>query len=119
MPPGSPVPLRSAQEVIDAAIRESRAWEWVCLGLTVTTALVGIALLVFGAVKSDWGIAGPGVAAAAVLPPALWAATRIRLTNIRIRLLEIPLGKAKTTAEAASVIASVFRPGRGQTSAHS
>jgi hypothetical protein len=108
--PTTDIGPRSAREVIDAAIRENREWEWVCLGLAVTFAAVGAALLVLGAVRADWGIAGPGVAASALFTPMLWVAMRIRQTNIRVRLLEIPLQKAKTAEEAANIIDAVFRP---------
>jgi hypothetical protein len=109
---------RSAREVIDAAISENRGWEWVCLGFAVTFAVVGVALLVLGAMRGDWGIAGPGAATSALFTPMLWAAMRIRQTNIRVRLLEIPLQKAKTAEEAANIIDAVFRqPVRGKSDA--
>lgn len=119
MPPGSPnpTPSRSAQEVIDTAIRESKVWEWVCLGLTVSFAVAGIALLIIGAARADWGVAGPGVGAMAMFAPTLWAAAWIRHTNIRVRLLEIPLHKAKTAEEAARIIDSLFRSRRGNSHA--
>jgi hypothetical protein len=46
----------------------------------------------------------------------LWTAMRIRQTNIRIRLLEIPLQKAKTAEEAANIIDAVFRQPTGRKS---
>lgn len=107
----SPIPseeLRTAREVIDAAIRETRAWEWLCLTFTIVFAVVGVGLIILGAIRGDWGIAGPGVGTAALFGPTLWAAIKVWRTNIRIRLLEIPLSLAKTADEAAGIINEVF-----------
>jgi hypothetical protein len=105
LPADSP---RSVREVIEEAAKKNRVWEWVCLVMTVTFALVGVGLIVTGAVQGDWGIAGPGVGTAALLGPTLWAAIKIWRTNIRIRLLEIPLSMATTADEAARIIDHVF-----------
>lgn len=111
MPEGSPNPApgpRTAREVIDAAIREARVWEWVCLAITVGFAIAGGVLLIVGAVRGDVGLAGSGVGVAALYAPSLWAAGRFRERNIRIRLLEIPLGKARTAKEASDIMDTVF-----------
>ena len=110
-------PQRSAKEVIDAAIEDSRGWERVCLGLMLIFAAGGISLLILGALRDDWGIAGTGAGSVALFAPSLWAAMHIRQTNIRVRLLEIPLQKAKTAEEAARIIEGMFRPTRGNSNA--
>ena len=107
--------------MIDEAIRETWVWERVCLGFTITFGILGVVLLVIGAIRGDAGITGPGVGAAVLLAPTLWAAVRIRERNIRVRLLEIPLQKAKTAKEMAEIIDAVFlrRTGEKQTNAAS
>ncbi|MBN9121407.1 MAG: hypothetical protein J0I06_20025 [Planctomycetes bacterium] len=100
--------MRSVREVIAESTRKNRVWEWVCFALTVTFAVVGVGLIVTGAVRDDWGIAGPGVGTAALLGPTLWAAIKIWRTNIRIHLLEVPLSLATTADEAARIINEVF-----------
>lgn len=113
--PNAPAAPRSAREVIDAAIAENRVWERVCLGLTVAFASVGVAVIGIGAARSDGLLALAGSVSGTLFWPALRNAVAIRRVNIAIRLLEVPLGQARTTQQAADAIreAFVFHFGRG------
>lgn len=99
-----PTPTRTAREVIDAAIRENRPWEWLSYALTVAFAVVGLAVLVAGAYHGEGLVALSGAAASALFWPAMRNAVTIRSANIRIRMFEIALGSAKTPREAAALI---------------
>jgi hypothetical protein len=104
-----PVVPRSARDVIDSAIRENRLWEWVCLGLVVTFAIVGVGVIASGAYQgSGWVALGGGSVAAALLWPSLRYAVMIRRENMSIRLLEVPLTQAKTAHQAAEAIKEAF-----------
>jgi hypothetical protein len=97
-------PKRSAKAVIDAAVRENRSWEWLSYVLTILFAIVGLLTLLIGAVKGDGLVSLSGSLAAALFWPALRSANSIRQANIRIRLYELALTKAKTAKEAADII---------------
>jgi hypothetical protein len=103
-PPGPQPGLRTAREVIDAAIRENRQWEWVSLGLTVGFAAVGLVVLGVGTYQGSGPVALAGSVTAALFWPALRNAVAIRRENIRIRLFEIPLALAQTSAQAAEAV---------------
>jgi len=90
-PPAPPTPPRSAREVIDAAIRENRRWDWLCFGLLLLFAPLGGLGIVVGIVYNQvWPAVGGSVSTAAC-PPVLWFAYRVWRKNVEIRLLEFPL----------------------------
>ena len=64
--PPTPSAPRTAREVIDAAIRENRSWEWVSFGLTVAFAVVGLVVLAVGAYQGNGLVALAGTVAGAV-----------------------------------------------------
>lgn len=99
---------RPARDVIDDAIRENRYWEWLCGVLVVTFVVVGVGVIVHGAWVQNSGVSIAGSIAAALFWPALQNAVAIRRANIAIRLLEVPLGHAKTTQQAADAIREAF-----------
>lgn len=105
---------RTAREIINEAIRENRAWEWVCWALTICFPVVGMTALVVGVVRDNGLVAASGAVAGALFWPALRAAETIRRANIAIRLLEIPLTRAKTSTEVAHAIRDVFRSNLGK-----
>ena len=108
---------RVAKLVIDQAIRENRRWEWVCLGMTVGFAAVGLGVLIVGAANGDGLIALSGAVTSGLFWPAFRAADDIRRANIAIRLMEIPLSRARTADQAAETIRQMYPKtfGRGQT----
>lgn len=58
-------PRRTAREVIDAAIRENRPWEWLSLS-AAALAVAGVTGVVVGVVRGD-GVIGLSGAAVGVL----------------------------------------------------
>jgi hypothetical protein len=110
-------PVRTPQEVIDAAIRENRRWEWLCFALIVLCLAVGIALIVIGVVREQGLLALSGTLFGSLFWPALAHATSIRRENIAVRLLEYPLSQARTEKQSAEAIRDVFSEvfGKGKT----
>jgi len=81
----------------------------VCLGI------VGIVVLIVGAFRDNGILALSGAAAGAILWPALRYARGFRADNIAIRMSEIPLSKAKTAKEAATILAELLATWKGRT----
>jgi hypothetical protein len=107
--PESPSPSpsllpRPAREIIDAAIQENRSWEWLSYALTIAFAVVGLTVLVVGAIQGEGVIAASGAAASALFWPAMRNAVLIRRANIRIRMFELALSQAKNSKDAATLI---------------
>lgn len=107
--PPTPVPVRTAQQVIDTAIAENRRSEFVCFLLIVGFVLFGAWVILNGVQTGNGVVTVAGSATAALFWPALRHAIRIRETNMIIRLFEIPLAAAKTSREASAAIIMVFR----------
>lgn len=109
---------RTAKEVIDAALRDNRAWEWLCYALVILVVVVGLTVLVIGAARGDGIIALAGGGVTGLFFFALRFAQRIRDENIKIRLYEVALTKAKTPTEASQILreALVRQPTRGPAS---
>jgi hypothetical protein len=99
---------RPAREVIDAAIRENRGWEYVCYGLVITFVLVGVVVIGTGVYHGNGLMALSGSVASALFWPALRYAMAIRRENMAIRLLEVSLTHAKTAEQAAKAIKDAF-----------
>lgn len=108
MPGDSRTNPRTVREVIDTAIAENKVWERLCLALTVVFPTVGILVIVVGAIKGDGLLALAGSVSGALFWPALRNAVAIRQVNMAIRLLEVPLGQAKTAGQAADAIREAF-----------
>jgi hypothetical protein len=106
-PVPKPTP-RDPREVINDAIRENRAWERVCLGLVVGFASVGLGLAVTGAALNNGLVSLSGTLFGALFWPAFRSASDTKKENQLLRLLEITLGQAKTSKEAADAIREAF-----------
>jgi hypothetical protein len=101
--------MRSAKEVIDQAISENRLPEYllyIFATLFVLTGEVLIALAIHG--KSGL-TAIAGVALNGLAWPAYRATRDIRSQNLMLRMLEVPLSKAKSAKEAAEMLTDSFR----------
>jgi hypothetical protein len=103
----SPQP-RTAQQIIDQAVRENRAAEWLCYILIAVFALTGVSVIIWGTMLGQGGVALAGGVASALVWPALRQLVAIRKTNMAIRLLEIPLAQAKTAGQAADSLRKAF-----------
>ncbi len=111
-------PSRTAREVIDAAIHENRWWEWLCFVLIVVCLVVGVTIIVVGAVREQGVVALSGTLFSALFWPALSYATGIRRENVAVRLLEFPLSQARTEKQSAEAIRDVFSEVLGKRSSH-
>jgi hypothetical protein len=99
---------RSAQEVIDQAIHENRAGEWLCYAFAIVFVVVGIGVLIWGAIAGQVVVSVAGSIASILFWPAMREARQIRKENIAIRLLEAPLSKADTATAAAQALRDAF-----------
>ena len=103
-----PSQVRSAKVVIDSAIRENRFGEWLCYGLILLFAIVGVGVLIVGAIRSEGLISLAGSITSGLFWPAFNQAHRIRKENLMIRLLELTLSKETTAEEAARALQETF-----------
>jgi hypothetical protein len=102
------MPTRSAKEVIDEALRDNRAWEWLCFPQVILVVVVGLTVLVIGAVRGDGIIALAGGGVTGLFFFALRFARQIREENIKIRLCEVVLTKARTPGEPSQILRDTF-----------
>ena len=100
--------MRTEREVIDQAIAENRVPEYLlyafaCLFVLTGEALIGVSLYNRSSVAAIAGVALNGLAW-----PAYYATRAIREVNMMLRMLEVPLSKARTADEAASMLTETF-----------
>jgi hypothetical protein len=100
--------MRSANDVIDQAIRENRGGEILIYTYTVLIVLTGLGLIIGSMIQKQPIMSLAGAAENVLLWPAFRAAERIRNIKIALRMLEIPLNMAKTAEEAAKMLKQVF-----------
>jgi hypothetical protein len=99
---------RLAKEIIDAAIQENRQWEYLCLCLIISLTPIGIGILLYGIMQNNTVTSISGTVIGALVWPALSRASRIWEANRKLRLLELPLSRATSAAQAASIIRDAF-----------
>jgi hypothetical protein len=100
--------LRTAQEVIDQAIRENPAGEWLCYAFAVVFVIVGGTVIVLGASAGEGLVSLAGSIASILFWPAMREARQMRKENMAIRLLEAPLSMAGTSKAAAEALRDAF-----------
>jgi hypothetical protein len=104
---------RTAEEVITQAIKENRKLEYLLCAFAVVFVIAGLTLVgVF--IASGGAIAGlGGLGLNGLAWPAYRQTSKLRQENLMLRLLEVPLSRAKTSDEAAKMLteqfASLFR----------
>jgi len=100
--------MRTVADIINQAIAENRTPEYLlyCFaGLFVLTGEV----LIGAAIYNRSGVAAiVGVALNGLAWPAYRATRAIRAENLMLRMLEVPLMKAKTAGEAAKMLTEMF-----------
>lgn len=96
------------RSVIDQAIAENRAGEYVLYLLSSIIVLVGCGTLVYGAVNGEGTVAVAGGLATWIIYPAFQSAREMRRQNIALRLLDEPLTRATTPEEAAEAIRTIY-----------
>ena len=99
-------------EVIDSAISENRSAERILLGIAGLFLGLGTTVLIVGLIR-DSVVAYAGVVESVLFVPAVSLVLRIRKENIALRILEIPLRKARTAQEAERVLIDFFRSTHG------
>jgi hypothetical protein len=101
---------RSAKSVIDQAIRENLWWERLCFWSAAALVVVGLIAIVRALLTDQRGeVTLAGTAATILFWPAVHLGQRVRKENMAMRLLEIPLGKAKTEEAAANMLHEMFQ----------
>ena len=104
-------PLK-VREIIEQAIEENRSRERLLVGFGVVFVLLGTGVLIWGLVNNSL-IAYAGVAESVLFVPAILLVRRINRENTALRMLEIPLRKAKTAEDAARVLTRFFSTAYG------
>jgi len=102
------------REIIELAIQENRAREKTLLGFAGLFIVLGSIVLVWGLFQNSV-IAYAGVVESLLFVPAVILVRRINHENTALRMLEIPLRKARTADEAARVLTLFFSAAYGVT----
>ena len=97
----------NVHEIIDRAIEENRWRERVLLGFAILFVGLGTFVLLWGLVH-DSALAYAGIVESLLFVPAVLLIRTVSRENMALRMLEIPLRKAKTAEEAASVLMRYF-----------
>ncbi|MDP9050507.1 MAG: hypothetical protein M3O31_07255 [Acidobacteriota bacterium] len=99
---------RSAQEVIDNAIRENRPNEYLLYGFALLFVGLGTGSFIYSVLNGHWALSIGSAIESGLFYPALNAVQKIRRENQKIRLLELALTNAKTADEAAIALGKIF-----------
>lgn len=99
---------RSAKQVIDQAIADNRAAEYLLYLFAVLFVVVGLSILVWGLSKGDAVTMIVGAVSSGLFLPAMSSARLTRKESIAIRLLEAPLARAATAREAVDIIRHIL-----------
>ncbi len=94
--------------MIDQAIKENRFGEWLCYSFASIFVLVGVTVIIAGAVQGEGFVSIAGSIASVLFWPAMLQARQIRKENMAIRLLEAPLSLAATAEAAADMLQKNF-----------
>jgi hypothetical protein len=102
------MPKRSAQEVIDTAIRENRSNEYLLYAFALLFVALGTGSFIYSIWTGHWALSIGSAIESGLFYPALSTIQRVRRENQKIRMLEIPLTNAKTADEAALALTKAF-----------
>jgi hypothetical protein len=102
------MPKRSAQEVIDTAIKENRPNEYLLYAFALLFVGLGTGSFIYSVWTGHWALSIGSAIESGLFYPALSAVQKIRRENQKIRLLELALTNAKTAEEAATALRQVF-----------
>jgi hypothetical protein len=98
------LPKRSAQEIIDTAIRENRTNEYVLYAIAIVFIVLGAGAFIYSLIARQWTLSIASALELALFYPAMKAAQGIRTENQKITLLEISLSNSKTADEAVTAL---------------
>jgi hypothetical protein len=102
------MPKRSAQEVIDTAIKENRPNEYLLYAFAMLFVGLGTGSFIYSVWTGHWALSIGSAIESGLFYPALNAVQKIRRENQKIRMLEIALTNAKTADEAAIALTAAF-----------
>jgi len=100
--------MRTSRDVIDQAIRESRLAEYLLYGFAVLFVATGEALIGAAIYNQSGLTAVAGVALNGLAWPAYRATREVRLNNMVLRMLEVPLMNTESDFEASKMLVEVF-----------
>jgi hypothetical protein len=100
--------MRTAKDVIDQAIKDNRVPEYLLYTFASIFVLVGTALIAVAFYNGTSISAIAGVLLDGLAWPAVRMTRAIRQQNLMLRMLEVPLSKAKTAEEAANMLTETF-----------
>jgi hypothetical protein len=87
---------RTAQEVIDTAIKENRPNEYLLYAFALLFVGLGTGSFIYSVWTGHWALSIGSAIESGLFYPALNAVQKIRRENQKIRLLELALTNAKT-----------------------
>jgi len=108
---------RTPGEVIDLAIAENKRWDWLCFGLVIAFATVGLVAIGYGAATNQqWTTIG-GSVASVIFWPTLYYALGVWRSNTALRVLEASLSDPKEAKETFAALRAVYlaRHAKGKT----
>lgn len=100
--------MRTPEEVIDQAIEENRVPEYILYGMAIAFLFLGIMLIIWSIMHGQPWTAVAGAALDGLAWPAYKQTKILRQQNLILRMLEIPLSRAKTAEEAAKMLTEKF-----------
>jgi hypothetical protein len=100
--------MRTVSEIITQAIEENRRPEYLLYGFACIFVLSGEAVIAWSICAHVPFASVIGVALNGLAWPAYNATKRLRSENLMLRMLEIPLCKARTSDEAANMLVERF-----------
>src|SRR5713226_8053745 len=104
-------PLK-VHEIIESAIEDNRQRVGLLFGFAIVFVLLGSVVLVWGLIQDSF-VAYAGVAESLLFVPAIHSVRRINHETAALRLLEIPLRRAKSADEAARILLRFFASAYG------
>jgi uncharacterized protein (DUF2236 family) len=99
---------RAAKDIIDSAIKENRANEYLLYLFAVVAFAIGTLVIGWSLVKDRPLATLAGSIETGLFAPAVLSTRQIRKENLKLRMLEIPLSYAKTAEEAARAIVTLY-----------
>jgi hypothetical protein len=99
---------RSTTEIINNALRENAKWEWLCYVGIVVFVVIGLTTLIVGLIRGESITSIVGGVVTSLFWPGLRFADQFRRENLKIRLYEDALNKAKTAQQAMDVLDCIF-----------
>lgn len=100
---------RSPKDVIDQAIREGRTGLLLAYVAIIVSLVGGVAGLIQASISQQPLVAVVSGILGVCIWPSMRFALQVRRQNIALRLLEIPLNRARTAEEMAKLLQEFFR----------